>query len=94
MTNPDDNSENENSPYIPPYPLFLSSFDMKLIMEVAQEGQKALYNNPVAQDTIQALAVAIVASMRVDGLNSDATPLPLPLCLTVTTMFPVTGGNT
>lgn len=88
MANHDDKPNHKPLSYVPPYPLFLSSFDMQILTEISMQGVQALYDNPVAQDTVQQLALALVASMRVKELNPEL--IPPPLCLTVTTMFQVT----
>ena len=72
-----------------PMPLYLSSFDVQVLEELGITGIRYLYDNPVAQQTIVQLALAIASSQRQDLVEEK---LRLPLCLTVTSMFPVVGG--
>ena len=89
MDRSDSNSKGTQVPYVPPSPLYLSSLDMHIFSELATQGVQFLYDNTVAQDTLQQFAIALVASMRINELNLKM--IPPPVCLTVTTVFDVTG---
>ena len=49
-----------------PMPLYLSSFDVQVLEELGITGIRYLYDNPVAQQTIVQLALAIASSQRQD----------------------------
>ncbi len=70
-----------------PFPLYLSSEEMQLLLKISLHGIDIIENTPDAKQYLQKLSMSLVANLRVKELDPDH--LPPPASIHVTTLYPV-----
>ncbi|MEE8058682.1 MAG: hypothetical protein V3T17_12745 [Pseudomonadales bacterium] len=77
--------DNTVNPY--PFPLYLSSEEMQLLLSISLHGIDIIEKTPDAKIYLQKLSMSLVANLRVKELDPDQ--LPPPASIHVTTLYPV-----
>ncbi len=70
-----------------PFPLYLSSEEMQLLLKISLHGAEIIEDDPDAKKYIQKLSMSLVANLRVKELDPDQ--LPPPASIQLTTLYPV-----
>lgn len=69
-----------------PYPLFLTSQDMRIFQKVLEKGSDAFKQQEV-NDTMMALCIGLLGSTRTEGLHPSQSPPPI--MIEIKTVFSV-----
>ncbi len=70
-----------------PFPLYISSEEMQLLLSISLHGIEIIESTPDAKHYMQKLSMSLVANLRVKELDPDQ--LPPPASIHITTLYPV-----